>query len=851
MSPATLVVALVLAAVSAVPARAMPLQRRGDSGYTQFVRQQVAAAKAATRARDWPAVDAAWLAVLELDPASTQALEGLADAAKNRKDADGELVALLELDAIRALAAAAGNATAERDRGKAAERIARLDPHPGEAQSILDEYSDAMATLGEAYLEQGWYANAQLAWSSRLSLCAPGSEAHAQAVAALARVLKEGGDDVAQVGLAPGALDGGKDETWIEDHDKRTRKWSKATQWETPHYRIKTNAGWRLGAGAAAVMERVHAFYREVWGIMPDPPPARPPEGLREITVPPIEVNIYGDHEEYIKRSGAPEWSGGVFTGSEVATYDHGASGSYRATYNTLFHEASHQFMNVAVGSVPSFVNEGVACLFEGIEILSNGSIRRDLPVKGRLGPLANELDSGQFLGLAEVMGGKDARSNEPEFYKYRWGVFYFLRMYVDEQGEYVYRDALQSYIYEFKKGSPGDMVEHFTEHFIEGVKVPGITTFDDFEKVWRQWIIDLQEELRTNDKRLDDYKKRAKLASVKKEYEAARRFFEKALDIDPDDLDAIYGLAKACGELDQDDRAVGLLRKFLDRAPEGDKRRREAAVRVGELDEHDDDFLDARRVLAGGMSGLARDYEDGGMPLVAMHWARAVLDVDPLEPSTRALVGRLERETGRSIIRWQRLFNGFDIEGWYAGEGEGNFLVEDGALVSDWARVDAGAQGEPAAGSGVSLYRTLFLDRPVDGDWTLEARIQTTSEWEIVGLCFGTAATDDFEAIVLRKTGGPSGRNNVDFGTFGGDWSFRGDGSMKANYDPVKGVTMRIEVRGRQVSVTLDGELVKPIVGGKPLPSMKYPLGALRGDVGLITSKGTTRFTGLRLLGR
>ena len=61
----------------------------------------------------------------------------------------------------------------------------------------------------------------------------------------------------------------------------------------------------------------------------------------------------------------------------------------------------------------------------------------------------------------------------------------------------------------------------------------------------------------------------------------------------------------------------------------------------------------------------------------------------------------------------------------------------------------------------------------------------------------------------------------------------------------------MRITVRGREVSVSLNGVPVKPIVGGREQPSLKYPLGALRGDVGLLVSRGTTRFTDIRLLAR
>jgi hypothetical protein len=142
------------------------------------------------------------------------------------------------------------------------------------------------------------------------------------------------------------------------------------------------------------------------------------------------------------------------------------------------------------------------------------------------------------------------------------------------------------------------------------------------------------------------------------------------------------------------------------------------------------------------------------------------------------------------------------------------------------------------------------MVDRKVDGDWSIETRIKCKDDWQIAGLCFGVKDILHYEAIVLRHTG--DGINNVDFGSFdNGTWTFRGDGSVKATYNAAEGVTLRVNVRGREVSVTVNGQTVKPIVGGKSLPAMKYPLAALRGDIGLLASKGVTRFSDVRLLAR
>jgi hypothetical protein len=270
-------------------------------------------------------------------------------------------------------------------------------------------------------------------------------------------------------------------------------------------------------------------------------------------------------------------------------------------------------------------------------------------------------------------------------------------------------------------------------------------------------------------------------------------------------------------------------------------------------------------------MAALAQQYDQEQMPRLTMRCAHSVLAVEPFDPSARALLARIEKESGLSVVRWRRLFNGFDLGGWYAGEGDGSFFVDGGTLINDSSRVgkkkpapgaegegegEGEPRGEPARSSdGGITYQALLADRKVDGDFTLEARLQTGKDWQITGLIFGARDTDHYEAIVLRNRSpdekGPGGGelNNVDFGTYAaGNWTFRGDGSIKAEYDASAGVVLRVDVRGREVSVSISGQPVSPIVGGKIVKAIKYPLGALRGDVGLLASRGVTRFSDIRL---
>lgn len=818
-----------------------------DGGHGAFLKAQAEIAKKALRSRDYDGSESAWMAVLELDPSNLAALGGLVEVSAKRKDDDAEALYLRELNALLAVRVAGGEGKRQRELDKSAERLAELDPLATDGPALVAAHSDTMAELGRGYLERGFHANALTCWNACLSSLARGQESErAEALAAMARCLAEGGDHVAKLGLSPDLSSGGKDEEWIAEFDGKTVKFSKAGEWQTPHYRFRVAGNYRLGQAASQAMEQVADFYREVWGIVPDPPRGKPHPDLRDINITPIAVNIYATHAEYVKKTGSPEWSGGVFMGSEVATYDHGSNGSWRGTLSTLFHEASHQFMAEAVGNPPSYVNEGIACQFESIEILPNGSIRRDAPAKHYLRDLVKILRTQPDFTLAKVMDPKEG--NHPDFYAPRWGLFHYLRMAVDEQGGYVYREQFDDYLYAFKKGTPGNPVEHFEEFFITPIQRPGITDFASFEAVWRQWMLDLDAALRGRDKRLDEYRGKARMASLRDEHAVALAFWERCFDLEPDEPEVLAGLASAAEALGDADRAVWLLRRWMEVTEPEDKDRKAFEAKVMALDPLSGERDAARRDLVGGMAGLAQQHDRAGRPLLAMRVAHDVLEIDPYDPAARALVARLERESGRSVVRWQRLFNGIDLTGWFGGgDGSGAFLVRDGTLTSDYGRVvDPDAPPEEV---GASLYQTLFVERSFAGDWTMEARIGTSANWEIAGLCFGARDNEHFEGVVLRC--GSDGSNRVDFGSFDGAWSFRGGGSYKADYDPTApgGTLLRVDVRDRHVSVTIDGVPLAVTLDGKPATSIQYPRVALAGDAGLLASKGVTTFRDIRLL--
>jgi tetratricopeptide (TPR) repeat protein len=399
-------------------------------------------------------------------------------------------------------------------------------------------------------------------------------------------------------------------------------------------------------------------------------------------------------------------------------------------------------------------------------------------------------------------------------------------------------------YIYEFKKGDIGDKAEHFQKFFLKPAALPACTSFDEFEKVWRKWIVDLDDEQHAGDKRLAEYRSKAQDA-LALDPAKALAYADRALDIDPEDMSALSSVARACDTMGIKDRALATWRRVLDGLEEESPLRPEAIKRISELDPMLPDATEARRALAGGMASLAHEYDQDGQPLSALRCERRVLEVDPFEPAARAMVTRLERDTGFSVQHWQLLCNGFDLRGWYGTDLKAFAALDGGVDCDSSRRVKSDQKTDP----GALLYQTLLCTRQVQGDWSLEARIKADKDWRLVGLVFGAKDSTHYEAIALRK--GDDGITRIDHGAYVDEvWTFpHTDGALKTEVDPTAGVLLHIDVRGRNVSASLDGKPILAMLDKQAVPAVKYPLAALKGDIGLLASGGVTRFTDVRLL--
>ena len=190
----------------------------------------------------------------------------------------------------------------------------------------------------------------------------------------------------------------------------------------------------------------------------------------------------------------APEgwWSPGE---NQVTCYDtRTTTGSLDWMLETLFHEASHQFMTLLSrkgGSAPTWLNEGTACFFEGATAMADRRVLWPDAALKRLSSLSAMLNGGTGPTPTQVVSYAGGGSYPAEYYSFGWGLVFFLQQYEDPESlEYVYR-PLYSIYREQITSRGGDSMKLFEEVFLGKESPLGHEVFADFEADWRKWILD------------------------------------------------------------------------------------------------------------------------------------------------------------------------------------------------------------------------------------------------------------------------------------------------------------------------------------------------------------------------
>ncbi|HLQ37102.1 MAG TPA: hypothetical protein VK348_04845 [Planctomycetota bacterium] len=713
-----------------------------------------------------------------------------------------------------------------------------LDAEAGSWQKVQQQYAAGLLDLGRQYRNKKDWLGALDIYQHLLQIVPD----NAEAMAAVKQIRSTGGKEVAIEDVyAGGDPTTGMAEEEIAASDRAHATWDKAYEDKTDDYKYRTDAGYLVLKTSAIAMEQMNRFYRRFFHFQED--------GNK---TPAIEIRIFKGRDEYLALGRSPAtWSGGQFTGDAVETYVGGVTGkdSIRGMYQTLFHEAAHQFVSMTGPMVPGWLNEAYASFFEGCVIMSNGTVRWNHAPPGRLFPLATRMEQG-WMAAGEV-AGPDSKGDwtdppraptfrmvvegkyawGPPWYAPTWGVVYFLYNYRSTDGRPVWRDALHQYYVSFKRGQPKDPIAHFETTVLKAPLSPA-RTIDELDALWKDWILQLRDQETGKAEVGNALLRWADAALLRKDKPAALEFLDEAREHRPDDVELLWRLATLLEDLKQRPQASARYREFR-RATEllgktADPRYAEAGKKINLLDPLMLSYRALKQRLGEQGLVLARGYEERQLPTMALEIARRMSASFSIPDALEYYIA-LATRTNKSLARWRVAYNERNLQGW--SETEDKTWQAYGKLL----RAHVAAAGE------TMVTRELTCDVTFDADFSLAAEMHVEADTEggfkgqLLGLCFGRKGTDNYHAVLLHPKGFMDISSNR-----GTNWTVHDHRSVPVGSD---WHTLRIDVTDKNLDVYFDGLYVRSLV---------FPdAAAVRGGFGLICGPGDATFRNVRLLGR
>ncbi|MCA8979807.1 MAG: DUF1570 domain-containing protein [Planctomycetes bacterium] len=258
--------------------------------------------------------------------------------------------------------------------------------------------------------------------------------------------------------------------------------------YESEHYVIEANLEPELARRVGELMDSVHGHYVEVY-FDGDDAAARADRAT---------IRIHPDWDAM-----SSEWTGGRAPQGwwspgqhRVVCYDSRSNGEGSTLdwmLETLFHEASHQFMTLRSrkgGWSPSWLNEGTASFFEGTVAMADNSVLWPDAAQMRLQNLAHMIRSHSGPGVEKVISHAGPGSYPADHYAYGWGLVYFFQQFEDPTTlEFVYRPLYTECLDEItSKG--GESREMFEKYFVGARSPLGHEDLAAFVDQWERWIL-------------------------------------------------------------------------------------------------------------------------------------------------------------------------------------------------------------------------------------------------------------------------------------------------------------------------------------------------------------------------
>ncbi len=692
-------------------------------------------------------------------------------------------------------------------------RMAEVDPLEGKGAALLQDFAGRLVRLGDASAGRGLHANAVELYGR----CA-GSSRAASAQAALDRLYAQRKvvESLLETGLdvpVRTAKRGSPERAAREDAAHSV--WENAWEIKSPNYTVRTDLPRALAEQVSTAMEQMNRFYRTVFH-----------HRERGGGTARCGIRIYRSRAQFDALEESPPASvGGFYVVGEnrVATYDPRSEGRpLSELWETLFHEASHQFTHmISADLVPGWLNEGTASYFEGARLLPNGAVEANLIPDSRLHEVRAALEEGKPT-LREVVSYFEEGSYPGEYYGVGWALVYFLHNYEDEACERVYRPLYGEFVDAYRTGGKHDPFERFAATFVKKAKQPGVSTFEDFERRFRTWILELHDLHFGPPEKADSLLARARRQREKGKREAAVESYRWALRKRPDDPTALAGLAEVESELKRRDAAFLHFRQAIAAAsaapkppPEQAALAEECMRRIESMDKTLSEGLAAAQAgLVEGAGAAASQYVEAGFPRQGLRILDGAMRVLGGDGALRAQRARIVQETRVDTRRWRRVGLAPDLSEW---EGDEEWRLEGETLR---ARTE-----------GLSF---LFLREEPPDSFRFEASIEPleVSEESYLALAFGVNAQTRMTVYGAGKDGA------IDVARFGREWEV-----LKV-FQPAslkKGATIRL-------GVDLSAEGAEFFRDGKLLGRLPLPAAERRGQIGLFLQEAAAAIRDVRV---
>lgn len=405
-----------------------------------------------------------------------------------------------------------------------------------------------------------------------------------------------------------------KSAKWLAKNNAKHSEWDSRWTKKTKNYDVETNMDYEFFETLSAAMDEMNQFYRDIYAY-------KKKSGRARLAVHRKRSDFDRFAQEILGRPMQSEAIGGfwVNTLKTVVAYDRSMGDPNQTRddlWNTLFHEASHQFMSLIMKKsvrkglfTPAWLGEGAASYFEGCVIKADGTILKNNVAEHRLRSWWFIEQSNSRKSLEDLIahprntGPKDGTlSYEGVFYPYGWAFVYFLLNYeendrrvyappitpgqgipaeylmVRKAGKLVYRDAYNEYIDFFAKEGNKDNSQQFPLEvakriFIDEIGDPDVPNWEAFEDRWRRFTNSLYGEMLAGPELADVLQARSRGYILAEDYERARTTAEQADLKRPNDSETYRLLALANeGEGLEGDAMYWMVRHWESAWPAGDE---------------------------------------------------------------------------------------------------------------------------------------------------------------------------------------------------------------------------------------------------------------------------------------